>query len=123
MTAVVAPRARGANIMLTFNSQETSKLAIAVRMKPTPRTQNDCRAPARPTKNPAIMLTPTISISPIQICGVCSGVSPRVTFTTKAVARESIRPARQTAQINVPAANDRNKEIASDFQVKVFKFR
>ena len=109
--------------MLTFNNQETSKLAIAVRMKPTPRTQNDRRAPARPTKNPAMTLTPTISSSPIQVCGVCNGDSPRLTFTTKAVCSESMRPARQTAQAKAPAAKDKSKELASDFQVKVFKFR
>ena len=119
---MVAPNARGANNILTFNDHEISKLAIAVRMKPTPRTQNDRRAPARPTKNPALMLTPTISKSPIQICGVCSGVSPRATFTTKAVSSESIRPARQTAQVIAPAANDKSRELTNDFQVKVFNF-
>src|SRR6185369_268791 len=120
MTAVIAPSASGTNRILAFRRHEMSKLANAVRMKPTPRIQNDLRAPARPTKKPALTLTPTISRRPIQICGVCSGASPRPTFTTKAVASESIKPARQTAQVKTPAANDKSRELANDFQVNVF---
>jgi hypothetical protein len=31
-------------------------------------------------------------------------------------------PARQTAHIAAPAANDKSRELTNDFQVKVFKF-
>src|SRR6185436_13095632 len=106
--------------MSTFNRHEMSRLAMAVRIKPTPRIQNDLRAPARPTKYPALILMPTISNRPIHICG-CSGVSPRPTLMTKAASSESISPARQTAQVNTPAANDKSRELTRDFQVKVFK--
>ena len=90
-------------------------------MKPSPRNRNDRRAPTRPTKKPAQVLTVTTSKRPIQIWGVCNGVSPRATLTTKADWTESIRPARQTAHAATPASKASPSETNSDFQLNVFK--
>lgn len=40
---------------------------------------------------------------------------------TKAACNESIKPARQIAQVAAPAANDKSSELSNDFQVNVFK--
>src|SRR5436190_17470982 len=118
----MTPNASGAKRITTFKRHETSKLASAVSRKPAPRIQNERRAPARPTKKPALTLTPTISRKPSHICGVCSGASPRATSTTNAVSSESISPARQTAHVTAPAVNEKSRELTRDFQVNVFNF-
>src|SRR2546427_1550232 len=116
----MAPSACGANRMSIFKNREASRLAAAAVRKPRPRIQNDRRAPRRLTKSPALMLTQTISIKPSHVWGVCNGVSSRLALTTKAARRESIIPARQTAHIAAPAANDRSKDRNSDLEVNVF---
>jgi hypothetical protein len=119
-TAPTAPSAIGANKMSIFRYHEAIKLATAVVRKPAPRTRNDRRAPARLTKKPALVLTPTISSRPTHVCGCWSGISPRPTLTTKADCRESIKPACQIAQVTPPAKKARPSETSSDFHENVF---
>src|SRR6266851_10039083 len=97
------------------------KLAAAVVRNPRPRIRNERRAPARLTKNPALVLMATMRRSPSQVCGDWSGASPLPTFTTKAACSESIKPARQTAHVAAPAIKARPIETKSDFHEKVFK--
>jgi hypothetical protein len=66
------------------------------------------------------VLIVTISKRASHVCGVCSGVSPRATLTTKAAAIESIAPVRHTAHAVTPANKARPTETTSDFQVNVF---
>src|SRR3954467_1317074 len=98
-----------------------SRLAAENARNPMPRTQNEARAPARLTRNPLLMLMPTIKTRPTHVWGVCRGMSPRATLTTNAACSESIRPARQTAHVAAPPTKASRRETNSDFQEKVFK--
>jgi hypothetical protein len=111
----------GANRMSILRYRDVIKLAAAVARKPIPRIKNERRAPARLTKNPALVLMATMRSRPSHGCGDWSGDSPRVTFTTNAACRESIRPARQIAQVAAPAEKARLSETISDFHENVFK--
>ena len=117
---MATPVASGTKRISTCKKAETRRLAPAVSRKPMPKSQNERRAPARATRNPALMLAPTIKSRPIPVCGVWSA-SPCRALMMKAACIESIRPARQTAQVTRPAANDKSSEINNDFQVNVFK--
>src|SRR5437870_7336154 len=107
--------------MSTLRYLEVSRLAAHIARKPTPRITNDRRAPARLTKNPALVLIATISSKPNHGCGAWSGASPRTTLTTKPAWSESIKPARQIAHVAAPARKASPSEMSSDFQENVFK--
>src|SRR5258706_7049837 len=100
---------------------EVTRLAKAAVRKPTPRIRKDRRAPARLTIKPALVLIATIRRRATHVCGCWSGVSPRSTFTTNADCTESIKPARQIAQVTPPAKKARPSEAQNDLHENLFK--